>query len=423
MIVVNDHDYDALEAADATMARILCGSYIALMAIINLNILIALLSDTFTRVYGNAVANAVMQRAKTILFLEKSLTWKRKRQYEDFIKNYGSPETVDLQRDISANSDRDEQKAADMLRDSVQEIHHLIHERFGKQYGEGKKSDLDHIKESLQVIHQGGSVQQKCECKGIKRKMDMMQEVLTKLCNSMKVDISGLQTQPYSSSDDDTLVPESEARSKEKDEEEWNYENNNEITLYDIQRSSPNQQFRPISKAAINEGFQFEDEEPEMSRNARKRGSPRGRGSVNLGSRSSKDNEDISYEPPFDPRIMSYRKAISKRRMERRQGRPSPNKKAFRDESETSSPEVRRRAKGSRDVPSAPSRERSPVRPRAEVRRAESMPSRIPDDIPRMRRRHSLKKGSRHSPRRKMEERRADEEETIPRRHRRSPDR
>lgn len=155
MIVVNDHDFEALQEADATMARLLCGSYIAWMAIINLNILIALLSDTFTRVYGNAVANAVMQRAKTILFLEKSLSKKKRREYHEFVKNFGSPESVDLQRDISANNDRDEQKAADVLKESVKEIHCLLHERFGTQYGEGKMSDLDHIKESLQKIHQG----------------------------------------------------------------------------------------------------------------------------------------------------------------------------------------------------------------------------------------------------------------------------
>ena len=155
MIVVNDHDFEALEMADSTMARILCGSYIAIMAIINLNILIALLSDTFTRVYGNAVANAVMQRAKTILFLEKSLTRKGRREYEEFIKNYGSPETVELVRDLSASTDRDEQKTANMLKESVKEIHYLIHDRFGKSYGEGKKSDLDHIRESLEKICEG----------------------------------------------------------------------------------------------------------------------------------------------------------------------------------------------------------------------------------------------------------------------------
>ena len=155
MIVVNDHDFEALEAANATMARLLCGSYIAVMSIVNLNILIALLSDTFTRVYGNAVANAVMQRAKTILFLEKSLARKSKRQYQEFIKNFCSPESVELVRDISANNDRDEQKAGDLLKESVQEIHDLIHDRFGKRYGQGKKSDLDHIKESLEKIHQG----------------------------------------------------------------------------------------------------------------------------------------------------------------------------------------------------------------------------------------------------------------------------
>jgi hypothetical protein len=157
MIVVNDHDFEALQAVDATMARLLCGSFIAIMAIINLNILIALLSDTFTRVYGNAVANAVMQRAKTILYLEKSLTKKKKRNYQEFIKNSGSPETVQLQRDISANNDRDEQKAADQLKESVQEIHNLIHDRFGKSYSEGKKSDLDHIKESLEKMNNGNN--------------------------------------------------------------------------------------------------------------------------------------------------------------------------------------------------------------------------------------------------------------------------
>ena len=159
MIVVNDHNFDALQEADSTMARLLCGSYIAIMSIINLNILIALLSDTFTRVYGNAVANAVMQRAKTILFLEKSLTRKSKRQYQEFIKNSCSPETVELVRDISANNDRDERKAGDLLKESVQEIHDLIHDRFGKRYGEGKKSDLDRIKESLEKIHQGNDAQ------------------------------------------------------------------------------------------------------------------------------------------------------------------------------------------------------------------------------------------------------------------------
>ena len=72
MTVVDDYNFTGLYDADPTMARILCSSYIAFASIVILNLLIALLSDTFQRVYENAIATAVMQRGQTIISIEES---------------------------------------------------------------------------------------------------------------------------------------------------------------------------------------------------------------------------------------------------------------------------------------------------------------------------------------------------------------
>ena len=95
MTVLDNYAFDSLEAKDATMARVLCGSYISICSIIILNLLIALLADTFTRVYENAIENAAMQRAKTILNLEQSLRKSHKKGYYDFIREQCSPEVKD----------------------------------------------------------------------------------------------------------------------------------------------------------------------------------------------------------------------------------------------------------------------------------------------------------------------------------------
>ena len=66
MVVVGDYNYDKLVSHSQIMARLLCGSFIFFVGIVCLNLFIALMSDTFQRVYDNAKATAVMQRAKFI---------------------------------------------------------------------------------------------------------------------------------------------------------------------------------------------------------------------------------------------------------------------------------------------------------------------------------------------------------------------
>ena len=49
MTLMDEYQFDAMVTVDATMAHLLCGSFLFLSSILCLNLLIALLSDTFQR--------------------------------------------------------------------------------------------------------------------------------------------------------------------------------------------------------------------------------------------------------------------------------------------------------------------------------------------------------------------------------------
>jgi hypothetical protein len=54
------------------------GTFFAFSTVLCLNLYIALLSETFNRVYQNATANASLLQANTILQIEKLLSKKKK---------------------------------------------------------------------------------------------------------------------------------------------------------------------------------------------------------------------------------------------------------------------------------------------------------------------------------------------------------
>lgn len=144
MTVVDDYNFTDLYAADPTMARILCSSYIAFASIVILNLLIALLSDTFQRVYENAMATAVMQRAQTIISLEKSLRKKTKAAYREFIDKDCSPEAMYYEE----TADNAAGRITQQLKDEMVDLRGVIEERFGKSVG-GPKSDFDVLREDI----------------------------------------------------------------------------------------------------------------------------------------------------------------------------------------------------------------------------------------------------------------------------------
>lgn len=67
------------------------GTFIALSGIVMINLFIALMSDTFQRVYDNAKANAVMQRAAAIQDVEGRLSKSKINSFRRFIHTHGCP--------------------------------------------------------------------------------------------------------------------------------------------------------------------------------------------------------------------------------------------------------------------------------------------------------------------------------------------
>jgi hypothetical protein len=92
--VVGNYPWDSLLVIDRIMAQILCGTYLAVSAIVCLNLFIALMSDTFQRVYDNANANAVMQKASTILLLETEMSGRRRDMFMNHIHTSCAPEVM-----------------------------------------------------------------------------------------------------------------------------------------------------------------------------------------------------------------------------------------------------------------------------------------------------------------------------------------
>ncbi|XP_032408670.1 transient receptor potential cation channel subfamily A member 1 isoform X2 [Xiphophorus hellerii] len=71
--LVDEYEYAAMVTVDNIMAPLLCGTFLAASSILCINLLIALLTDTFQRVHDNSQANAVMQQAAVILQVEDSM--------------------------------------------------------------------------------------------------------------------------------------------------------------------------------------------------------------------------------------------------------------------------------------------------------------------------------------------------------------
>ena len=57
--LVDEYEFDAMVAVDSIMAHLLCGTFLALSSILCVNLMIALLSDTFQRFEGVSIMGAL----------------------------------------------------------------------------------------------------------------------------------------------------------------------------------------------------------------------------------------------------------------------------------------------------------------------------------------------------------------------------
>ena len=151
MMVVGDHQFPKLVEANPILSRLLCMLFIGIVAIVTLNLLIALLSNTFERLYENAVANAIMQRGRTILMLEKWMTKRQLERYYDFIREKGSPETTQANVAGIALAKTEDRVNIDRVSDDIKAVKGILFDRFGKRYGKSKSS-IDVVKEDLTTV-------------------------------------------------------------------------------------------------------------------------------------------------------------------------------------------------------------------------------------------------------------------------------
>lgn len=133
MVVGIDFPFNDLLQAEPFMARILCSTFIISTAIVVVNVLIAILSDTFTRLYSNAVANAVMQRAQSVLVIERELGKKRRDGYYRFMREHCSPYMVSMDHESASKNKREKTSKTDELANELKQMNIAIRNLQGKR--------------------------------------------------------------------------------------------------------------------------------------------------------------------------------------------------------------------------------------------------------------------------------------------------
>ncbi|XP_072269334.1 transient receptor potential cation channel subfamily A member 1-like [Pyxicephalus adspersus] len=129
MTLVDDYNFSDMYAVDPVMAYILCGTFLGVSSILCINLLIALLADSFQRVYDNATANAVMQQATILLQIEENLGKKSKTKLENHIQSNCSPLSLFYDDDLTINQDDDLKKVTFQIKEELGELVQIVKER------------------------------------------------------------------------------------------------------------------------------------------------------------------------------------------------------------------------------------------------------------------------------------------------------
>ena len=146
--LVDEYNFTELRRRNALMAQVLCGSFLFLGAIILMNMFIALMSDTFQRVYDNAKATAAMQRARLIQEVEADAPKKKVDKFKEFIKRNCSPEDRDYLVVITDEEDQTRKQT-----EKIAELHNVVSQRLsGKRFGKIEKCDFEVALEDINLL-------------------------------------------------------------------------------------------------------------------------------------------------------------------------------------------------------------------------------------------------------------------------------
>ena len=151
--LVDNYSFDELEKEYPIMSRVLCGSFLILAAIILMNLYIALLSNTFQRVYDNARATAAIQRALLLQVLESDASYKKVARYREHIRTRCNPEGKDYLVIISDEEDQNRKQ-----REKIASVHNIVSGRLGgTKFGKVQKSEFDTVLEDIDLLKRSQS--------------------------------------------------------------------------------------------------------------------------------------------------------------------------------------------------------------------------------------------------------------------------
>ncbi|XP_053393911.1 uncharacterized protein LOC123525348 isoform X2 [Mercenaria mercenaria] len=144
MTLVDEYAYEGMKNIDSIMADILVGTWLFLSAVLCLNLLIALFSDTFQRVYDNARANAVMQKAVMILSFWEGMSHEARNKFLDHIQANCAPFKDYYDDDMTESDDADLKKVTIQIKEELDDLK----ERWADQFGLGdEKTALEELQE------------------------------------------------------------------------------------------------------------------------------------------------------------------------------------------------------------------------------------------------------------------------------------
>ncbi|TRY85651.1 hypothetical protein DNTS_008800 [Danionella cerebrum] len=190
--LVDDYEFDAMLDVDAVMAYLLCGTFLALSAILCVNLLIALLSDTFQRVYDNALANAVMQQAATILQIEESMPCLRHCYDKGHIHHHCAPLGEYYDDDVTINPEHhaEMKKLTEQIKETLDKHLDIQRESLLPQFAyadaRGVTSKTPEKGEHLKTLSRLEKDQQKQDLTELKAEVKELHGLLRKLIESQE---------------------------------------------------------------------------------------------------------------------------------------------------------------------------------------------------------------------------------------------
>ncbi|XP_071503565.1 uncharacterized protein [Diadema antillarum] len=127
--LVDEYEFDLMREENAIMAYILLVSFLTISAVLCLNVLIAMLSNTFQRIYDNATAIALIQQAKITLAIEDGLFERTRKKYDKYIREHCSPLSVYYDDDVVTEEGEDLKKATFHIQNSLMELEEFLQDQ------------------------------------------------------------------------------------------------------------------------------------------------------------------------------------------------------------------------------------------------------------------------------------------------------